>query len=61
MPTNREPERIAYSVKAFCEATSFGKTKVHELLKSGRLKSVKVGGRRLILASETQRLLRGEL
>jgi len=61
MPNKCEPERVAYSVNAFCEATSIGKTKIHEMLKSGRLKSVKLGGRRLILASEAQRLLRGEL
>ncbi|WP_243301282.1 excisionase family DNA-binding protein [Geothrix oryzisoli] len=45
-----EPEPEAYSVEAFCKRFSIGKTQVYEDIKSGKLKSIKMGRRRLIPA-----------
>jgi len=41
-------ERRAYRVNDFCRAFGLGRSKVYELIKSGCLKTVLVGGRRLI-------------
>ena len=41
-------DRKAYSIDGFCDAHSLGKTKVYEEIKAGRLKSAKVGKRRII-------------
>jgi hypothetical protein len=41
-------ERLAYTVNDFCRAVGFGRTKTYELINSGQLKTVYVGGRRLI-------------
>ena len=52
---NAENKNIpkAYRIREFCNATSLGKT----MLKNGTIASVKVGGRRLIPATEVDRLL----
>ena len=56
---NAENKNIpkAYRIREFCNATSLGKTKVFAMLKNGTIASVKVGGRRLIPATEVDRLL----
>ena len=48
---------LAYSVNGFCAKVPIGRTSVYELIKQGKLKSVVVAGRRLIPATEAQRLL----
>ena len=49
---------LAYRVKHFCRAVGLGKTKFYELVREGKLKTVVIGGRRLIPADEAQRLIR---
>ena len=56
---NHLPEKLAYSIKEFCNATSIGRTKVYELISEGRLISVKLGSKTLITADEAQRFMRG--
>lgn len=53
-----EPERLSYTVQGFCEATGLGTSKTYQLIAEGRLRTVKVGKRRLILAESVRALLR---
>ncbi len=41
-------KKILLSVPEVMAATSLGRTKLYEILKSGTLESIKVGGRRLV-------------
>jgi excisionase family DNA binding protein len=45
-------------VKHFCQAVGLGKTKFYELVREGKIKTVVIGGRRLVPADEAQRLIR---
>lgn len=44
--------RIAFSVAETAEATGLGRTTVYQLIRDGRLRSVKIGNRRLVRASD---------
>ena len=56
MPTNSDiSKKIAYSIPEFCVVASIGRTLVYNEIASGRLKTVKVGRRRLIPTTEGQR------
>lgn len=48
---------LAFQVTPFCRALGIGRTKFYELLKTGEIRTVIIGGRRLIPASEAFRLL----
>lgn len=48
---------FAYRVREFCEKIGISHSSFYLLLKQGEIRAVKVGGRRLIPASEVQRLL----
>ena len=56
-PTHTSPERLAYRVTEFSHAIGIGKTKLFEMMKRKELRTVMIGGRRLIPASEAARLL----
>jgi len=43
--------QILMSIAQVCEETGLGRTRVYEELTSGRLKSIKVGSRRLVPSS----------
>ena len=49
---------LAYRVNDFCESIGLGKTKFYELLQAGKIKTITIGGRRLIPADEAQRVVR---
>jgi excisionase family DNA binding protein len=49
---------LAYRVAQFCKAVGIRKTKFYELARDGKIKTVIIGGRRLIPADEAQRLVR---
>ena len=51
-------KRLAYRVGPFCRSIGIGRTKFYELMASGKIKTVVIGGRRLIPAAEAQRLVR---
>jgi excisionase family DNA binding protein len=53
-----EPHRLAYRVKTFCASVGLGRTKFYELVRDGKIKTVVIGGRRLVPADEAQRLVR---
>jgi len=42
-------EQLAWSVKNFCDATDLSPAYIYELLGAGKLESVKIGGKRLIV------------
>ncbi|MET0014367.1 MAG: helix-turn-helix domain-containing protein [Sedimenticola sp.] len=50
-------EKLAYSIKAAAEATSYSRSYIYELIKIGRLKTYQRGGRRFITADELKRLI----
>ena len=51
-------ERRAYSVNAFSQAFSIGRTKIYEMINDGSLRTVVIGGRRLIPADVAEQLLK---
>jgi excisionase family DNA binding protein len=51
-------ERLGYRVNDFCKVVGIGRTYVYELINSNRLRSVRIGGRRIIPADEARRLVR---
>ena len=50
---------IAFRVTDAIRMSGIGRTKLYELIGSGELKSVRIGGRRLILADSLRQLLEG--
>jgi hypothetical protein len=48
---------LAVSVKQTTELVPFGRTKINQMIKTGELESVLVGGRRMILMSGIEKLL----
>jgi excisionase family DNA binding protein len=51
------PSRLAYSIDRFCEDTDTGRSKVYELIRTGRLRAKKFGSKTLILAEDADRFL----
>lgn len=47
--------KFAYSVRSFCEAFDIGKTTFYELVKSGEIKTSKIGAKTIITGTEAQR------
>lgn len=47
----------AYSIRDTCHVTGLGKTSIYELISQGKLKSVAIGRRRLVLAESIRILL----
>jgi excisionase family DNA binding protein len=52
-----EPPRHAYSVDGFCRSIGIGRTKFYDLVRERKIRTVTIGGRRLVPATEIQRLL----
>ncbi len=50
-------ERHAWRVREFCEAVRISRSHFYELMKRGELRTVTLGGRRLVPDSERLRLL----
>lgn len=48
---------LGYSVNGFCRAIPIGRTKFYDLLRQGKIRTVKIGGKRIVPATEAQRLL----
>ena len=41
-------EKLAFNIPEVCAATGVGRTTIYEAIKAGALKSIMVGGRRLV-------------
>jgi excisionase family DNA binding protein len=55
-----EPQRLSYSVAQAAVVSSISRSKLYELIKNGRLGSIKIGGRRLVRHSDLVALLSKE-
>ena len=44
----RLDEKRAYRINEFCAAYGLGRTKTYDLIRTGKLRTIMVGGRRLI-------------
>ena len=55
-----DPPKIAYSIKEACRATSWGRTTLYSYISNGRLRTVRIGGRRLIPADALHAFIAGE-
>lgn len=51
-------EKLALRVADACHSLSISRSSLYNMIREGRLKSVKIAGRTLILRSEIERLLR---
>ncbi len=56
-PESKLPEKLAYRIDEVVKASGLGRTKIYQLINEGRLKSLKVGGRRLVVADSLRELL----
>lgn len=50
-------EPLAYSVEDACRVTSFGRTRLYQLIREGRIEARKIGGRTLIPAASLRALI----
>lgn len=53
-------EKLAFSIKEACAASSLGRTTIYAHIASGRLRAIRIGGRTLIPASSLRALIEGE-
>ena len=54
----KHPQKLAYRIDEAVKACGLGRTTIYDEIKSQRLKSVKVAGRRLILREDLEAYLR---
>jgi len=47
-------DKVAWSVKGWCAATSLGSTTVHGLIAAQKIRSVKAGKKRLIITTPAE-------
>ncbi len=52
----RLEEKRAFRINEFCAAYGLGRTKTYDLIKTGKLRTVVVGGRRLIHRDDAEAL-----
>jgi excisionase family DNA binding protein len=50
-------QRRAFKVDAFCDTYGLGRSSLYNLIREGKIRTIKIGGTRLIPASEGERLL----
>ena len=61
MPTPfHERDRVAWSVRDWCHAVSISPAYLYELIQAGKVRSARVGGKRLILTRPTEFLAQHE-
>ena len=53
-----EPIRLAFRVQPFCRSIGIGRTKFYELVRDGKIRTISIGGRRLVPAAEAERQVR---
>lgn len=59
-PATNSPLKLAYSISETCAATSLGRSTIYTLIAAGRLKTVRVGGRRVVDAESIRALVAGK-
>jgi excisionase family DNA binding protein len=62
LPEARSPDdgRLAYTVTEFCQAARISRSTVYALMSSGKLRTVRVGGRRMVPVESARALFQGE-
>ena len=55
-----DPPKLAYSIKEACHASSLGRSTIYNHIASGRLRTNRVGGRRIIPADALELLIAGD-
>lgn len=50
-------DKLAYSIKEACRATSLSKTTIYAKIAAGRLRAVRIGGRTVIPAESLRELV----
>jgi excisionase family DNA binding protein len=58
--TPTDNPRRAFKINDFCEAYGISRATTYKLIKTGKLRTVVVGGRRLVPTDEAERLLLSE-
>jgi excisionase family DNA binding protein len=58
--TKQDPPKISYSIREAVAATGCGRTWLYSMISSGRLRSTRVAGRRIIPAEALHALISGE-
>ena len=58
---NLTGERLAYTVDDYCRRAGFGRTFFYAMVKAGKIRVIKFGGRTLVPRDEAERLARGEV
>jgi excisionase family DNA binding protein len=53
------PKPVSATVDDTCRITGLGRTKIYELIAEGKLKTVAIGRRRLVLYSSIEELIHG--
>jgi hypothetical protein len=51
------PDRLAWQVMPFCKSIGISRTSFYELVKQRKIRTIIIAGRRLVPASEAERLL----
>lgn len=59
-PEKTDIPKIAYSIKEAVQASSLGRTTLYSHIAAGRLRAIRVGGRRVIPADSLHALMAGE-
>jgi excisionase family DNA binding protein len=57
-PQSWENERLAWPIDDFCRAIGLGRTKVYAMIGDGTLRTVMIGGRRLVPRDAAEALLK---
>jgi excisionase family DNA binding protein len=57
----RFEDKRAFRINEFCVAYGLGRTKTYDLIKSGKLRTVLVGGRRLVHRDAAEALFSGAM
>jgi hypothetical protein len=52
---------VAFSIDGFARASSLGRSSIYQAISDGKLRTVTVGRRRLILRGDGEAFLRGEV
>ncbi|WP_343684107.1 helix-turn-helix domain-containing protein [Asticcacaulis sp.] len=60
-PAQTEPQKLAYRIDEAVKASGLGRSFLYERMADGSLKSVKIGGRRLIMRDDLLRFLCGDI
>jgi len=52
--------KLAYSIREACQASSLGKTTLYSHIANGRLRAVRIGGRTVIPSESLHALINGD-